>query len=101
MESDPTDKPVPALSRREREVLEILARGQTDKEAAQALGVSLGSVRVYRKRLQAKLGTDCLVQSLLVAGGLGMVDLKALVEEALEAAVHRRGILRRTGPSAT
>ena len=43
------------LSKREREVLYLIARGYTNKEAADALGVGKKSVDSYRARLQQKL----------------------------------------------
>lgn len=99
MASEPTPRAVPSLSRREREALETLARGDTDKEAAQALGVSLGTVRVYRRRTQAKLGTRGLVQTLLVASRLGMVDLEAIVDEASARAAATREAASRSRAS--
>lgn len=46
----------PLLSRREEEVLELLARGHTNRESAQRLCVSVKSVETYRARLGQKLG---------------------------------------------
>lgn len=101
MEGETRGGAVPGLSRREREVLELLARGETDKEAARVIGVSVGTVRVYRQRLQTKLGTKCLVQSLLVAARLGMVDLDAITDEAMAKAAQRREALKGSGSSST
>jgi DNA-binding NarL/FixJ family response regulator len=44
------------LSRREREVLELLARGHTNREIAGKLGVGVRTVETYRSRLTEKLG---------------------------------------------
>lgn len=44
------------LTDRERDVLELLARGYTQKSIADELGLSLNSVRTYAKTLYLKLG---------------------------------------------
>lgn len=44
------------LSPREREVFERLARGQTQREAAEELGLSVKTVETYRARISDKLG---------------------------------------------
>jgi DNA-binding NarL/FixJ family response regulator len=44
------------LSRRERQVLQLVARGHTNKEAALRLGVSVKTIETHRARLSEKLG---------------------------------------------
>ncbi|MEM8963554.1 MAG: response regulator transcription factor [Acidobacteriota bacterium] len=44
------------LSRREREVLEAVAYGYTNREIAEAVGVSVKSIETYRYRVAEKLG---------------------------------------------
>lgn len=44
------------LTDRERDVLELLARGYTQKSIADELGLALNSVRTYAKTLYLKLG---------------------------------------------
>jgi DNA-binding NarL/FixJ family response regulator len=53
----PPARAVPLLSRRERQVLELLARGHTRREIAQQLGIGVKSIETYRSRLAHKLGT--------------------------------------------
>lgn len=58
--TDESDEPVTAstletLSPREREVLARLARGETQKAIAEALGVSVKTVETYRARIGRKL----------------------------------------------
>ena len=43
------------LSQREREVLELLARGAVNKEVAEKLSLSLETVRMYVKHIYTKL----------------------------------------------
>ncbi|MCZ7682175.1 MAG: LuxR C-terminal-related transcriptional regulator [Sandaracinaceae bacterium] len=44
------------LSPREREVFERLARGETQREVAESLGLSVKTVETYRARIADKLG---------------------------------------------
>lgn len=44
------------LSPREREVFERLARGETQREAAEELGLSVKTIETYRARIGDKLG---------------------------------------------
>lgn len=63
-----------ALSQREREVLVLLARGHSNREVAERLGVAKKSVDTYRLRLQEKLGLKgraALVRYALAAGLIG------------------------------
>jgi len=48
--------PVPALTARERRVLQLIAEGRTTKEIAADLGRAIETVRAHRKNLMAKLG---------------------------------------------
>jgi len=62
------------LSGRERTVLEGIARGQTQREIALAIGVSVKTVETYRARLADKLGVATraeMVGLALEAGLLG------------------------------
>jgi PAS domain S-box-containing protein len=54
--SDPLER----LSRREREVLDLVVAGATSKEIAIRLRISAASVDTYRSRLMAKLGIEDL-----------------------------------------
>jgi PAS domain S-box-containing protein len=52
--------PLEQLSRREREVLELVIAGGTSKEIAARLGIAAASVDTYRSRLMAKLNIEDL-----------------------------------------
>ena len=72
-----------ALTLRERQVLEQLVMGRTNKIAAHELGISSRTVEVYRRNVMAKMGADSLshlVRMTLVAGidPLGGKALSAL-----------------------
>ena len=47
---------LPALTRREQEVLRLVASGQTSKEVATELNLGVETIRTYRKTLMRKLG---------------------------------------------
>ncbi|HET9762116.1 MAG TPA: LuxR C-terminal-related transcriptional regulator, partial [Casimicrobiaceae bacterium] len=51
---------VARLTQREREVLELVARGQHNREIAAALGISPRTVEVYKARLMDKLQVERL-----------------------------------------
>lgn len=78
------------LSKRESEVISLLCRGLTDKETAAQLGIAMGTVRIYRKRVQQKLNTQGLVQSALVAWRLGQLDLEAIAERLVAECIGER-----------
>lgn len=46
----------PALTEREREVLSLVAGGETDQDIADALGISVRTVRSYLERVREKTG---------------------------------------------
>jgi pSer/pThr/pTyr-binding forkhead associated (FHA) protein len=48
----------PVLSGRETEVLEMIARGVTQREIAETLGLSVKTIETYRARIAEKLGLE-------------------------------------------
>lgn len=58
--SETADDPVRRLSRRERQVIELVVAGLTSKEIAARLRISSGSVDTYRSRIALKLRIDDL-----------------------------------------
>lgn len=55
---DAGDSPSSPLSSREREILQMVERGLTSREIAEALGITKSSVDTYRARVFRKLGVD-------------------------------------------
>ena len=51
----PSDKPAENLSKRETEVLGYVAQGYTNKEVAEALGLSVETIHAYLKNIYSKL----------------------------------------------
>jgi DNA-binding NarL/FixJ family response regulator len=61
------------LSPREREVLQLLARGQTNREIAQQLIVSVSTVKIHVEHILAKLGVSDRTQAAVRAIELGLL----------------------------
>jgi DNA-binding NarL/FixJ family response regulator len=62
------------LTRRERQVLRLVARGMTNKVIAKELNISPGTVRVYLSDILVKLGVANRTEAAMVALRRGMVD---------------------------
>jgi DNA-binding NarL/FixJ family response regulator len=60
-----------ALSPREREVVRLIAGGQTSKEIGRALAISPRTVDTYRDRLRDKLGLHSVAELVLYAAQCG------------------------------
>jgi DNA-binding NarL/FixJ family response regulator len=67
------------LTRRERDVLELIARGQSNKRIALALGISEKTVKTHVGHLLAKLGVTDRTQAALLAVEAGLVSPSASV----------------------
>jgi DNA-binding CsgD family transcriptional regulator len=63
----------PRLSTRQREVLEHAARGRTERETAQALGVSKWTVDTHTRRAFARLNARSMAQAVAIAILLGLI----------------------------
>jgi len=63
----------PRLTEREREVLELLARGLSTREVAATLAISFGTARAHREHIMAKFGVHTTVTLVVNAIRLGLV----------------------------
>jgi DNA-binding NarL/FixJ family response regulator len=63
------------LSRRDRELLQALAEGLSDKEIANRLSLSPKTVRNQMVELLDKLAVESRLQALVLAARLGVVQL--------------------------
>lgn len=68
-----TEPPPVRLSPREREVLQLLAQGQTNREIASNLTVSVYTVKIHVEHILAKLGVSDRTQAAVRAIELGLL----------------------------
>jgi DNA-binding NarL/FixJ family response regulator len=62
------------LSGREREVLQLIAEGRSNKEAAEVLGISLATVETHRARIFEKLDVHNTAELVLYAVRRGVIS---------------------------
>jgi two-component system response regulator NreC len=67
-------QPPKDLSRREREVLRLLAQGHSNQEVGDKLSVSVKTVETYRTRIQEKLGLKGRAELYRFAAESGILD---------------------------
>ncbi len=63
----PDNSPPKGLSKREREVVCLLASGKANKEAANALGISVRTVEAHRAKIMLKLRIHSITELVLYA----------------------------------
>lgn len=61
------------LSQRELEVLELIARGNSNQQIAEQLFISLHTVKTHARRIHGKLGVERRTQAVAKAKGLGLL----------------------------
>ena len=62
------------MSRRETEVMELVAQGQTNRQIAHNLLISLGTTKIYVKRIIVKLAVSDRTQAAVKAVQLGLLS---------------------------
>ena len=65
----------PALTPREREVLELIAQGLPNKAVAHELGIGLGTVKFHLARLMGKLGAQNRAEAVMEAAREGLLKV--------------------------
>ncbi len=73
---DPGEAAYEALTERERQVLKLIAEGQTSKEIAQALDLSVKTVITHRTNLMQKLGLHNRTELVKYAVRLGLIRVE-------------------------
>ena len=74
--------PPEALTQREGEVLQLLARGRANKEIARDLAITETTVKTHVHSILAKLGVQSRTQAALYAGRVGLVSVDQLGSES-------------------
>ncbi|MFL5653265.1 MAG: response regulator [Ktedonobacteraceae bacterium] len=72
------DLPLGRLSPREREVLQLLTKGQTNREIARKLTVSVSTVKIHVEHILAKLGVSDRTQAAVRAIEMGLVSTTSM-----------------------
>ncbi len=67
-------RPAGVLTRREREVLQLLAEGRANKAVAKLLGISVKTAETHRARIMRKLGMKSLAELVRYAIRNGFVE---------------------------
>jgi DNA-binding NarL/FixJ family response regulator len=73
--ADPAGKPAAALTRRQREVVQLLAEGKTAKEIADVLGVSTRTVEFHKYEMMQSLGIQNSAELIHFAIKHGIVQI--------------------------
>jgi DNA-binding NarL/FixJ family response regulator len=73
--ADPAGKPAATLTRRQREVLQLLAEGKTAKEIADILGVSTRTVEFHKYEMMEALGIHNSAELITFAIKNGIVQI--------------------------
>jgi DNA-binding NarL/FixJ family response regulator len=63
------------LTEREREILRLIGRGQTNNQMAETMGISVKTVERHRTNLMQKLGARNLVELIRIALTQGLIPL--------------------------
>jgi DNA-binding CsgD family transcriptional regulator len=69
------------LTERELETLELAATGRSASDTGGRLHLSSETVKGYRKRIIAKLAARNLTHAVVIAVGMGYINIEAVVEE--------------------
>ncbi len=70
------DRPTGPLTPREREVLSLIAWGQTNSQISGILGISVTTVKGHVERIFAKLGVTNRTEAAMQAVALGLIEAK-------------------------
>src|SRR3712207_3490044 len=68
---------IAGMSPREREVLEGIVTGETNKEIARRLGISPRTVEIHRAHVMERLGVRSLAEAVLLAAAAGLAGPRA------------------------
>lgn len=76
MTPDPIEKQeLPNLTKREMEILRLIANGKNNPEIADQLSISVRTVETHRRNLMQKLQVNSVVELLRFASKHNLIDL--------------------------
>lgn len=70
-----------SLSERETEILEMVATGITNREVAQALFISVNTVKVHLRNIYTKLGAESRTEATMMAVRDGLIVVEGITDE--------------------
>jgi DNA-binding NarL/FixJ family response regulator len=70
------ESPLDSLSKRERDILQLLVDGRSNREAAELLHISVKTVETYRSRMLQKLGISNMAELMKFALTHGLTQVK-------------------------
>ena len=65
---------VEPLSKRELDVLQLLANGYTNRQIAQKMVISLNTVKTHNSNIYSKLDANNRIQAVIKGKALGLID---------------------------
>ena len=65
---------IAALTPRERQVFELVIRGETNKQSARALGCTERTIKAHRQRVMEKMQVQSLAELVSLAERVGVLD---------------------------
>ena len=73
--ADSDSSPIPALTKRELEVLNLMAKGKANKEIAESLVISERTVKFHVSSIMKKLGVSNRTEAVSNAAQIGIIEL--------------------------
>ena len=71
-----------SLTEREKELLQLVATGVTNREVAQRLSISVNTVKVHLRNVYTKLGAESRTEATMVAAREGWIAVEGLEPES-------------------
>jgi RNA polymerase sigma factor (sigma-70 family) len=87
---------IAALTPRERQVFELIIRGKTNKQVANALGATERTIKAHRHRVMEKMQVQSLAELVSLAERVGVLDSTSGSPESLIEPLKRAGRHRDT-----
>ncbi|MGD2176888.1 MAG: kelch repeat-containing protein [Anaerolineae bacterium] len=87
------------LTDREREVLQLVATGITNREVAQGLFISVNTVKVHLRNIYTKLGADSRTEATMIAVREGWVSIGEEAGAAPQGTASDEDVSLRTPPA--
>src|SRR5207248_7117989 len=90
--SNSAEAPAEPLTRREREILALLAQGLSGPEIADKLSLAPSSVKWYTHQIYGKLGVGTKQRALLRAAELGLLEVAGGGPQAAKSSAPRHNL---------